>query len=209
MIYPHILEWDNFLTDVELDQVLNDAYDRDYTVKGVYQGRSSSVPASQDVVKLIVDKLSERLGVYTHWKRHFTYRLSFQGQEPGVYNGIHNDVNESATDRNMMSVILYLQGFKEDEAMNFYTSEAFSTYSFQPTLTSSIASVKEQWKIYRSVSIKKNKLIAFSSALFHGINTNDGMGSTMEDGRLILPLFIYIGFNEVCHPDPEPDVVGL
>lgn len=209
MIFPKIIEWDNFLSEQELAGVLAEAHSLTYNVKGVYQGLSSDIPASPAVIKLIVDRFSEKMNVYTHWKRHFGYRLSLQGETPGVFNGIHNDIDDSYCDRHMISMIMYLQGFRDDESMNFYKSEALSSVSFQPTLISSISSVKDQWEVYRSVKIKPNKLIAFSSALFHGVSSSQGFGVSVEDGRLILPLFLHLGFSELCHDIPEPDILKI
>lgn len=207
MIQRSIYEWDNFFSDGELQQILYIAKNEKYELKnGIYQGHMATNVIPCFLMDMISERLSEKFDFFFYWRELPRFRLAMSGERTYHKNPIHTDIMDSLADRTMMSLVIYLQT-PSNESLQFVQSKEYGQFSYSQVPIENIDA--SRWEVYADIPIKPNKAILFSSSLFHAPSNPEGCGTSFDDGRVILPLFFNVGFNERYHSSPSPRVLAI
>jgi hypothetical protein len=203
---PKIYRIRNFFRD--LAAVRTEAANQTFGIKSAsYQGHESLAPISDQICKEVVDRINgfdlPHFGFFNFKKPRF--RLALEGEKP-AFSCPHSDGTVGIF-YPMYSLILYLSDPAPGENLGFYTHDTLGKISFlggyhvQPEMFG--YEDPSRWRKYDEVAIEKNMGLLFPSLLFHNPTPQVGRGTCVEDGRLIIPIFMYVGFDSSQNKLPD------
>lgn len=207
---------DDFFDPEMLQKVLDLAKSQTYRVKDAnYQGYESENPVPPWIAEYLVAKMNKVCPLYYSFNLpRFRLALESQGSQVDLP---HHDI-DLLSNYPRYSFIIYLSDPTPDECLAFYEHESLGKFSMgdyqnvcniPPRLTTPGCSNFDRWNVYNRVPIKKNRVVMFASAFFHRPIPSVGRGTDVETGRLILPVFINLGFNVTTHKYPDPNIVVI
>lgn len=204
-----ILVIDDFFPN--LDAIINEAKGCQFNVKeALYHGKDADRPVPKWIEAQITEWV-ERIYPFYFWFNQPRFRLALAGDD-SVTKIPHTDSYADLVSPKFSMVIYLSEPHQGTERLGFYQHDSFGKFSlteFESAMNSDRKGVNDlsRWNEYCSVQVKRNRAVLFPASFFHQPQPGIGFGDRVDNGRLILPVFINMGYRPTAHKPPEPKVL--